>query len=202
MRTFSSQQVKGTTRVDPRQLKVIERAMLRMPEAMRSRPILKAQKDAMKPALAATRQRSTVISRSGSLGKNIHVVQGKYSKKVTPYVILKAQSKTETLGDDKHGIDRGKRNWQKIIHFGVLGVKPTLKRAGQSKGRKTQAKAFVFFDKEENRIVAVSKANHTGIVGYRLFDKAFEASRRQVENKFRQDVAGVLNSFLKKQGFK
>jgi len=202
MRTFNVGRSSGIAKVDERQLKIIEAAMLRMPEAMRSRPIAKAQKDAMQPALDASRRESTMISRSGSLGKNLHVVRGKYRRKTYPYVVLKAKSKTENLGDDKFGLDRGKRNWARVVHFGILGVQPTIKRAGVSKGRGTKAKAFAFFDKDEGKVVVVKKIKHTGNFGYRLFDKAFESSRRQVETHFRRGVAGVLNTFLKKQSFK
>lgn len=172
--------------------------------------MIKAQKDAMQIALAVSKKESLVISKSGSYGESMHVVQGKYARKTRPYVILKSRSKTQDLPAKNFGmdrtLDRGKRNWANVAHFGILGVDPQNKTAGQSKGRPSKGKAFAFFDPDKNGglggIVVVKKIKHTGNLGYPVYDKALKTSGRAVENTFRQNVSGILNEFLKKQGAK
>lgn len=199
----------GTFDLDREQLKKIENAMKGIPFRLRGRPIMKAQKEALKPALEDAKQKSRFISRSGDLASALHIVNGKFAKKNRPYVVLKAKDKKKDLGSVRMGgrsIDRGTRNWHKIIHFSILGVNPTKKMAGRRKGGSSQGRAFVFFDPDGGdglgEIIVTKKVDHTGNLGYRLFDQALKSTEKRVEDRFRTDIIGKVDAFLKKQGFK
>lgn len=170
---------------------------------------MKVQKESLKPALIKVKSESSWISKSGDLAKNIHIVNGRHARKTRPYVILKAKDKKRDLGTTRMGnltIDRGTRNWHRIIHFGVQGVNPTSKIAGQSKGRSTQSKAFVFFDPDGGdglgKLIVVKKINHTGNLGFPIFDKALRSTENQVQTKFNNEVISIVNRWLKSKGFK
>lgn len=219
-----SQRIKITTELDKAKAKALRKALRDLPPQFRGRRIIGAQKKVMKPAhdevyaIANRKLNSTSIQRS-----SFQVVQGKYAKKISPYVVLQAKDK-QRLAKRYYGkySMTHTTNFFKIDHIVTMGTDRGLRKAGRrtraaQAGRDrikiltpqgtrayttlsaTKGKYYLVIG-ENGNLHPIKKIKHPGTEPLYYYDEALARTKRAMRNNFYAYVASEIVDYKRKKG--
>lgn len=219
-----SQRIKVSVTLDKKRAKAVKKALKELPPKFRGKQIIQAQKKIMKPTRdAVTASMRTQFDSTTLDDKTIQIVQGKYVKKTSPYVVVQARDKAKLHRRlRKRYSSVGKTNWFKIDHMVAGGTKRGPRTAGQStrqatvgrervkvfdesgkaemKTRSTQGRTFLV--NGPRGLHPIKKIKHPGTEPYGYYDKAYRTTQASARNKFYEYVANEITSYKQKRGIK
>ena len=213
--------IKVTAEFDRARAKELRKALRELPPQFRGRQIINAQKKIMKPAKdEVTRILKTKLNTTSLDGRSIQVVQGKYAKKTSPYVVVQAADKKKLAKRYREKYSSSTyTNWWKIDHIVTMGTGRGNRRAGTSQRvatagrdrvklysspgvlmsvtRPTSGRYFLVMGR--GRLHPVKQIFHPGTEPMYQYDEALAKTNRAARNKFYDFVADQVIRYQQKQ---
>jgi len=213
-------------KVDVKVDKVAERKLVKalkeLPLELRGKPIISAQKAAVKPArdkaytLAKNDLNTTSLSK-----RSIQTVTGKYAKKHRPYVVVQFKDKAVKARRQREAYSSTvDTNWFKISHLVMQGTKKGLRmagrrtraaEAGRNRVKVTDAAGNSLYTKISatsgryflvhgaKGLHPIKKIRHGGTEAGKYFDRAMNATAAQIRSNFRQTVEDKIAAYKRKK---
>ena len=213
-------------KVDVKVDKVAERKLLKalkeLPLELRGKPIIQAQKAAVKPAatkaynLAKTDLNTTSLNR-----RTVQTVQGKYVKKHRPYVVVQFKDKALKARRQRESYSSSvDTNWFKISHLIMQGTKKGLRmagrrtraaEAGRNRVKVTDAAGNSLYTKISatsgryflvhgaKGLHPIKKIQHPGSEAGKYFDRAMNTTAGQIRANFAQTMSDKIEAYKRKK---
>lgn len=214
--------IKVTAEFDKAKAKAVKKALRDLPPQFRGRQIIKAQKEIMKPAKdEVVRVLRSEINSTSLTTRSVQVVQGKYAKKTSPYVVVQTADKARMARRfrEKYSTSTMTNFW-KIDHILAMGSGNGTRTAGQSVRQATGGRKRVkLYDPSGNptminrptqgryflvqgggKLHPIKQINHPGTVPIYHYDKALRKTNAQARNKFYDYVAAQITEYKRKTG--
>jgi hypothetical protein len=216
--------IRATVQRDRAAERKLRQALEELPIKFRNKPIIKAQKQAMRPAKqAALRILNAGLNTTSLSGHTLSITEGRHSKKLRPYVVLQAQNKAKPARRLRETYSSTTRtNWYKIEHIINRGTDSGPRRAGTSvrietagrqrikvfdengnpkKIRKaTQGRTFVV---ETGRgVVPIKQIDHPGTEPLDYYDRAYRATADRMKTEFLGFVKEQVKQTKQKHGIR
>lgn len=219
-----SQAARVSVTIDKQRQKELRRAITQLPREFRGKPILNAQKKLIRPVAKTAKQILSAQINSTTLDNRTHqVVEGKYAKKTTPYVVLQARdhAKTARRYRQKYSATLS-TNFSKVDHLITQGTARGERKAGTSqraarKGRRREVVLDAFGRPEierkptqgryflvqgPNGLHPIKQVKHPGTSPVAYYDNAWQSHQRRVRNQFYTYVAEQVTAYKKKKGIR
>jgi hypothetical protein len=216
--------IRATVQRDPKAERKLRQMLRDLPAQFRGKPIVQAQKQAVRPAKkAALRILRSKLNTTSVSGHTLSITEGRYSKKLRPYVVLQAQNKAKParrLREKYSSLTR--TNWYKIEHIVSMGTSGGVRRAGTSVRAATAGRQRIaVFDAAGQRVMVtkatqgryyivqsgndlhpVKQIKHPGTESYDYYGDAYAQTRASMEREFLNFVQTKVNQQKQKHGIK
>lgn len=216
--------IRATVQRDKQAERKLRQMLREMPAQFRGKPIIQAQKQAVRPAKnAALRIIRAKLNTTSVSGHTLSITEGRYSKKLRPYVVLQAQNKAKParrLREKYSSLTR--TNWFKIEHIVSMGTSGGVRRAGTSVRAATAGRQRVaVFDAAGQRVIErrptsgryfivqsgndlhpIKQIKHPGTEGTDYYGAAYLQTKDVMERQFLQFVLAKVQKQKQKHGIR
>jgi hypothetical protein len=217
--------IKAKVQRDAKAERQLRRMLRDLAPQFRGKPIIQAQKAALKPAKdAAARLVRSNLNTTSFNGYSLSIIEGKHSKKLRPYVVLQAQDKAKPARRLREKYSSlTKTNWYKIEHLVSQGTDGGVRRAGTSVRKATfgrlriarfnesgereyirkptQGRYFIVQSKGGD-LHPVKQIKHPGTEGTDYYGHAYLQTKNLMERRFLAEVLAKIQKHKLKHGVK
>jgi hypothetical protein len=217
--------IKVDVKVDKRAERKLLKALKGLPLELRGKPIIAAQKAAVKPAAQkAYTLAKNDLNTTSLTTRSVQTITGKYVKKTRPYVVVQFKDKGVKARRERESYSSTTTtNWFKISHLVMQGTKRGLRMAGRrtraaQAGRKrvkitdsagnssyTQLSATsgrFFLVQGPKGLHPIKKIQHPGSGAGRYFDRAMVSTKAQMRANFAGTISDKIEQYKRKKGLR
>lgn len=217
--------IRATVQRDQQAERKLRQLLRELPAQFRGKPIVQAQKQATRPAkVAALRIIRAKLNTTSVSGHTLSITEGRYSKKLRPYVVLQAQDKAKPARRLREKYSSlTKTNWYKIEHIVSQGSDGGTRRAGTSVRKATAGRTRIaVFESDGTRAIVkratqgryfivqskggdlhpIKQIKHPGTEGTDYYGTAYAQTKEVMERQFLQFVLTKVQKQKQKHGIR